>query len=172
MKTALLLTIVLTGCTPAPPNCTTFCDLGVITVNSDMAAPSEGDLAQSPATTDLATVEDMAAPPDMTLAPPYFFDPVIQADVDRYSCAVSCHSTQSRILIANPKTVADIDSNYQALVTDARMGANSLLLTKLLDTSGVIHGGNLAGTKPFTNTNDPTYQRWLVWINAGAIERP
>jgi hypothetical protein len=44
--------------------------------------------------------------------------------------------------------------------------ANSLILLKLLATSQV--GMSHPGGTPFSDTNNPMYQRWLVWIQLGA----
>jgi hypothetical protein len=68
-----------------------------------------------------------------------------------------------------PTLTVDWLSNYNDIHKDCTTldclggGANSLLLTKPLQGS-VTHGG----IKPFASTSDPTYQRWLAWINGGA----
>jgi hypothetical protein len=44
----------------------------------------------------------------------------------------------------------------------------SLLLLKTLMTSTTSH----LGIKPFANAQDPSYQRWLLWIQLGANFQP
>jgi hypothetical protein len=172
----LALALVLTGCHNGPQPCSGACGGGDMASAPadllealDVAVAPPGDMAEAP---DLLTQADLAPPADMTLVPPYFFDPTIQNDINALGCASSsCHASTSRILVPNPKTAADVDNNYQALLGDSQAGATSLLLTKNLATSGVVHAAGITGTKPFLSTSDPTYQRWLVWINAGAVER-
>jgi len=100
-----------------------------------------------------------------------YFKPDIQADLDALGCTASgCHGANTSPLItAIPSSAAEWMSNYTNIHSDCTTldclggGASSLLLTKPLAGS-VSHGG----TKPFASTADPTYQRWLAWVAAGA----
>lgn len=100
-----------------------------------------------------------------------YFNPDVQGDLDRLGCTASaCHGgSSSPVILASPSTTADWTSNYNDIRVDCTTldciggGTNSLLLTKPLVAS-IPH----TGTKPFASTSDPTYQRWLAWINAGA----
>ncbi len=76
-----------------------------------------------------------------------------------------CHSGGPPMkLIATPTSASDWSGNYMELSARAKMGSMSLVLTKNLVGSGVMHGGG----SPFASTSDPTYVAWLDWINAGA----
>jgi hypothetical protein len=129
-----------------------------------------------------AGIVDMATPPDMTrlpdltpppdLTPDVHFKPDIQADIDALGCAaVGCHAVSSGLyaplLQAMPGTLAEMQ-NYNNFMVDANGGAAALVLTKPLMGSGVTHGGGAPGTKPFVDTNDPTYKRWVLWLSEGA----
>lgn len=169
----LVLVLAVSGCHNGPQPCSGACGGGDMAQAPadllealDVAAVPPGDMAEQQGQVDMVVLADM------TLVPPYFFDPTIQNDINALGCTTSsCHATASRILVPNPKTPADVDNNYQALLGDSLSGAASLVLTKNLANSGVTHAANVAGAKPFQSTSDPTYQRWLVWINAGAVER-
>lgn len=150
------LAFVSGGCLPA--------------ANQSVAAVGSSDMAvaagnQAPAV-DLAVAGDATA----SAATPYF-NPDIQHDLDTLGCTTSaCHgATTSPIIAPMPTLVADWLSNYDDIHKDCTTldclagGADSLLLTKPLQGS-VSHGG----IKPFASTSDPTYQRWLAWIDAGA----
>ncbi|MGZ3429131.1 MAG: hypothetical protein ACXVDD_06255 [Polyangia bacterium] len=100
-----------------------------------------------------------------------YFDPDIQRDLDTLGCTASaCHgATASPVVSAMPASAADWMTNYNDIRVDCTTldclggGASSLLLTKPLQGSAT-H----SGTKPFASSADPTYQRWLAWIEAGA----
>jgi hypothetical protein len=99
------------------------------------------------------------------------FFPDIQMDLDAKGCTITaCHGaagTGSVIVIkANVTVQADIDANYAQVMTDVNTTApaQSPFLTKPLTGSGVTH----SGTKPLTSTSDPTYVKWLGWIQAQA----
>lgn len=115
---------------------------------------------------------DMTTVPDLLPQQPYYFDPIIQKDLDALGCASgSCHGTKAPVLISHPITIVDVDANYNALAIDTHSGPTSLILTKTLATSGIQHADNSSPAKPFASTGDPVYQRWLLWINAGAMKR-
>ena len=61
---------------------------------------------------------------------------------------------------------ADIDANYMAVMKEVNLTSpdQSTLLRNPLVGSGSGH----AGSTPFASTSDPTYQKWLAWITAGA----
>lgn len=113
---------------------------------------------------------DLAPPPDMT--PDVHFKPDIQRDLDFLGCsAAGCHAVSSGLyaplLQASPGSVAEMQ-NYTNFMADAVNGTLSLFLTKPLTGSGVTHAGGAPGSKPFASTADPTYQRWVLWLNEGA----
>jgi hypothetical protein len=57
-------------------------------------------------------------------------------------------------------------NNYMQIQARVSVGTpdQSKLLQKTLQTSMTSHGG----IKPFATAQDPTYQRWLLWIQLGA----
>jgi hypothetical protein len=99
------------------------------------------------------------------------FNPDIQHDLDTLGCTASaCHGANaSPLLTAGPLSPVDWMSNYNNIHADCTSldclagGASSLLLQKPL-----VGGATHAGSKPFASAADPTYQRWLKWIEAGA----
>ena len=109
-----------------------------------------------------ALTDDGGAPEDA--AGPVVFQPVIMADLTRLGCP-SCHNGAPPMkLIPAPQSGTDWSANYAEFSMRAASGAMSLVLTKNLQGSGVSHGGGA----PFSSTSDPTYVRWLGWIDAGA----
>lgn len=99
------------------------------------------------------------------------FSPDIQSDLDAKGCTITaCHGTSGNgsVMYVKPMATAqaDIDANYTSVMAEINMGApdQSPLLRNPLAGSGSGH----AGTTPFANTQDPTYQKWLAWIQAGA----
>jgi hypothetical protein len=94
------------------------------------------------------------------------FYPDIQMDIDNVlGCSTAgCHGGTQIPVLKNGATAANDQGNYAAFLNDVNTAApdQSLVLTKNLP--GASHGG---GAK-FTGTNDPTYKRWLGWIQAGA----
>jgi len=93
----------------------------------------------------------------------------IQADMDSKGCTISaCHGTSgngSVMYVKAMATGADLDANYaQVVPAETGSGDQSALLRNPLAGSGSGH----AGTTPFASTADPTYQKWLGWVNAGA----
>lgn len=116
---------------------------------------------------------DMTEGPDLLPAPPFFFNPDIQKDIDAIGCiSSSCHQTKNPILVAHATQLGDLHNNYLALAQSARAGEQSLVLMKTLANSGVQHADNGPAAKPFATKSDPTYQRWLTWIQAGTLEQP
>jgi hypothetical protein len=99
------------------------------------------------------------------------FAPDVQADLDARGCTIAaCHGASGTgavmVVKASATTQTDIDANYASVMAEvnATTPTQSPLLTKPLTGSGVTH----SGTKPFASTSDPTYVRWLNWIQAGA----
>ncbi len=99
------------------------------------------------------------------------FSPDIQSDLDAKGCTITaCHGTQGNGSVMYIKAMAtaqaDIDSNYMDVTPELNMTApdQSKLVRFPLAGSGSGH----AGTTPFANTSDPTYMKWLAWIQAGA----
>lgn len=102
------------------------------------------------------------------------FSPDIQSDLDAKGCTITaCHGTSGNGSVMYVKGMAtaqaDIDANYMTVTTLAGVinsGApdQSLLVTKPLGSSAVTH----AGGKQFPTATDPTYVKWLAWIQAGA----
>jgi hypothetical protein len=99
------------------------------------------------------------------------FFPDIQMDIETKTCSLgACHGmNQAPIFkpMAQLATQADKDLNYNNFKSVVNLTApdQSLVLTRPLPGSG--HGG---GTQ-FQNTQDPVYQRWLGWIQAGAPQQ-
>jgi hypothetical protein len=128
------------------------------------------DQAQLP---DLEPPADLA--PYLDLAPPVpVFDPAVttgapavQSDIDRMGCATAtCHQAYAPLLFP-PSTSALLHQNYMNFLAETMGGAQSKLLTRLLITDPTTHSGG----KPFISVADPTYQRWLRWIQYGTPER-
>ena len=99
------------------------------------------------------------------------FSPDIQADLDAKGCTITaCHGADGNGSVMYVKAMAtaqaDIDANYMHVMAEINTTApdQSQLLRNPLAGSGSGH----AGTTPFANTQDPTYQKWLGWIQAGA----
>jgi hypothetical protein len=115
-------------------------------------------------TADLAGGSDDGA---MAAMPKFF--PDIQGDLERLGCtAAACHGgSQVPNEIPMPVTQADKDNNYNGFKMRAMMGEMSLVLQKNLAGSGVVHTGGTA----FAAKTDPTYQKWMTWINAGNPEQ-
>lgn len=97
------------------------------------------------------------------------FSPDIQSDLDAKGCTASaCHGTMGDGSVMFVKAMAtaqaDIDTNYTNVTaeTNATAADQSKLLKMPLPNSG--H----AGGSQFTGTSDPTYVKWLGWIQAGA----
>jgi hypothetical protein len=130
-----------------------------------------GDLVELNPGQDLAfgAAVDMAQGGGGELGPntTHFVD--IQADLDGKGCTLTaCHGGMNNGSIMYVKamaTGADLDANYANVVpAETGSGDQSALLRNPLVGSGSGH----AGTTPFANMQDPTYQKWLAWINAGA----
>jgi hypothetical protein len=93
----------------------------------------------------------------------------IQADAEMKGCTVpgACHgpgAANKPSWIKNGDTGYSLDANYTSVKgeIDAGNDADSKLLKHLLPGGG--HGGGVE----FPSTDDPVYQRWLAWIQAGA----
>jgi hypothetical protein len=115
---------------------------------------------------DLGGAKDGPGSPDLAMAKTTF-DPSVQNDLDTMGCSQNaCHGSGiiNLNLVEKPASMADVDANYAEVKQRASSGAMSLLLLKNLKGSGQSHGGGM----PFATTMDPTYQRWLAWINDGA----
>jgi hypothetical protein len=99
------------------------------------------------------------------------FSPDIQSDLDAKGCTITaCHGTSGNgsVMYVKPMATAqaDIDTNYMDVMAEINTTApdQSKLVRFPLAGSGSGH----AGTTPFANTSDPTYMKWLAWIQAGA----
>ncbi|MGZ3426230.1 MAG: hypothetical protein ACXVCV_06250 [Polyangia bacterium] len=95
----------------------------------------------------------------------------IQTDLDAKGCTITaCHGTSGNgsVMFVKPMATvqADIDANYMHVMAEINttQADQSPLLRNPLAGSGSGH----AGTTPFASTADPTYQKWLAWIKAGA----
>jgi hypothetical protein len=96
----------------------------------------------------------------------------IQADLMTKGCLAvgACHGAPTNNpmpVTPNATAPADLTANYNQVRMKSNNGAQSLLLTEVLQGSGATHPVSV-----FPNTNDPTYQRWLAWITAGAPQGP
>jgi hypothetical protein len=88
----------------------------------------------------------------------------VMGDAVGLGCAASsCHGGTQPPHLAEATDAPSMMANYSAFVADANMGASSLVLSKNLARNGINH----AGGKPFADTTDPIYVRWLDWINQG-----
>jgi hypothetical protein len=132
-----------------------------------------GDLVELGASQDLAFSQvDMSQGSGGEMGPNTAkFFPDIQGDLDAKGCTIaSCHGTANDGSVMTVKMMAtvqaDIDANYASVMKEINTTAadQSPLLRNPLVGSGSGH----AGTTPFANTSDPTYQKWLGWIQAGA----
>ncbi len=99
------------------------------------------------------------------------FFPDIQMDLDAKGCTITaCHGTAGdgsvMTVKANATAQADIDANYMSVMNELNLTApdQSPFLRNPLAGSGSGH----AGTTPFASVSDPTYMKWLAWIQAGA----
>ena len=104
---------------------------------------------------------------DLGPSPPVKFAPTIQRDLDALGCsaASACHGGAAPMhVVAGATLPTDLAANYAEVLARAMNGASSSLLKKPLLGSGTSH----AGTQPFVSTSDPTWQRWLHWVEAGA----
>jgi hypothetical protein len=98
------------------------------------------------------------------------FFPDIQMDLDKpaNNCTnAACHGgTQVPVMKPNVTAQADIDANYMQVKSELNLTApeqSPFLLNPLVGS-----GSGHAGTTPFASTSDPTYQKWLAWVTAGA----
>jgi hypothetical protein len=116
---------------------------------------------------------DMAQAPGGEMGPMSAakFSPDIQMDLDAKGCTLTaCHGTMGNgsVMYIKPMATAqaDLTMNYMDVLNEVNKTApdQSPLLRNPLAGSGSGH----AGTTPFASTNDPTYQKWLAWISAGA----
>jgi hypothetical protein len=99
------------------------------------------------------------------------FSPDIQMDLDAKGCTLTaCHGTSGNgsvmYIVPMATAQADIDANYMHAMAEINttQADQSPLVRNPLAGSGSGH----AGTTPFPNTQDPTYMKWLAWIQAGA----
>jgi hypothetical protein len=130
------------------------------------------NLTQAGTVTDMATAADMAT--NTTPGTISFAD--IENDLEKpaFGCtnnAGGCHggTKPSGVMMLTPNASQDMTAlmaNYMQIMARVTVATpdQSLLLQKTLQTSTTSHGG----IKPFANTQDATYQRWLLWIQLGA----
>jgi hypothetical protein len=113
---------------------------------------------------------DMAQGGGGEMGPSAKFFPDIQNDVDRLGCTIgACHGNGTGTALTMKMGVtaqADIDANYMHVMNDVNTTSpsQSPFLQKPTNGSGVLH----SGTKPIGGPSDPTYIKWLNWIQAGA----
>jgi hypothetical protein len=125
---------------------------------------------------DFAVEADLAGDPGTMPGFVSFAD--IQRDLERsgYLCTnPGCHSGNNPpgMMIVTPNalgSMAALQQNYSEV--KARVNTSnpetSVLLQKTLKTDPTMH----SGIKPFNDTSDPVYQRWLTWIRLGAKFEP
>lgn len=114
---------------------------------------------------------DMAQGTGGEMGPSAKFIPDIQMDLDAKGCTnPSCHGGSQTPVMKPNATGAQLDTNYsnifnntcvQGKCIDLVNPAASLMLTKN------VPPGHSGGAQ-LNNTQDPTYQKWLAWIQAGA----
>lgn len=111
---------------------------------------------------------DMAQGGGGEMGPTAKFFPDIQMDVDRLGCTIAACHGGTQIPVMKMNAVAGTgDANYASVVpgeVNTTTPSMSPFLTKPTNGSGVLH----SGTKPIGGTTDPTYIKWLNWIQAGA----
>jgi hypothetical protein len=93
------------------------------------------------------------------------FNPDIMDDLRAMGCLGGCHApaVAQQPIMQDSTDPTVISQTYDNVKARAMNGENSPILTKLLATSTVTHGGG----KPIPNTADARYVRLLAWINAG-----
>lgn len=102
----------------------------------------------------------------------------IQRDLEQtsYLCTnMGCHSGNNPPgkMIVTPNALSSmtaLQQNYSEVKArvDTSNPEMSLLLLKTLKPSTTMH----SGIKPFNDTSDAVYQRWLTWIRLGAKFEP
>lgn len=102
----------------------------------------------------------------------------IERDLENsgYLCATAgCHGGNNppglmKLLSGALSNMTALQSNYSEVKArvDTSNPENSVLLLKTLKPSTTMH----SGIKPFNDTSDPVYQRWLTWIRLGAKFEP
>jgi hypothetical protein len=99
------------------------------------------------------------------------FSPDIQADLDAKGCtSVACHGTSGNnsVMYVKPMATAqaDIDTNYMNVMNE--VNKTSPAQSPLLVQPGTTGSGHVGGIVFTMGANDPTYMKWLAWIQAGA----
>lgn len=100
----------------------------------------------------------------------------IQADLDSKTCSTSCHNANAGaalnggfILVPHATSAADLMTSYTAVQSEINTttpAMSPLLLNPIQSpTLTTPHTGGMLFT---AGTADPTYQKWLAWITAGA----
>jgi hypothetical protein len=130
-----------------------------------LAGGCQGELVEL----DGATAGDLAGGGDLGVHQTAFV-PDVQTDMDRLTCTTSiCHGscvmTTPMCLVAMASKPADQMANYAQVMPRTSGGMNALILQKNLATNAAL---THTGGKPFPNAMDPTFVKWLAWINAGA----
>jgi hypothetical protein len=124
-----------------------------------------GDLVMLDASVPDGSGGDLGVRADLAPPPPVRFAPTIQGDLDALGCTAggACHAGSAPMsLIPNAAARDALLANYAEVRPRAMAGAMSPLLVKPQAGSGHL------GATPFASTADPTYQRWLGWVQAGA----
>jgi hypothetical protein len=99
------------------------------------------------------------------------FSPDIQMDLDAKGCtSVACHGTSGNnsVMYIKPMATAqaDIDMNYMDVMNE--INTTSPAQSPLLIQPGTAGSGHVGGMVLTMGTSDPTYIKWLAWIQAGA----
>ena len=161
MRTFLTLTVLLAGCTGdlveiAPKTSTSGADMAMASGNAGGGGTAAGG--------DMAGGGSGGAVKFVS----------IQADLDAKICSSSaCHGSTTAAsnggfqLITMATAAADLMANYAAVQNEINLTtpAMSLLLT---NPAGLATPPHTGGTLFSGGTSDPTYQKWLAWITAGA----
>lgn len=125
---------------------------------------------------DFSVAQDLGG--DTGPMPGYVSFTDIQRDLQQsgYLCDTSgCHGGTNppgvmKLLSGALSNMTALQANYSEVKArvDTSKPDSSVLLLKTLKTSTTMH----SGLKPFNDTNDPVYQRWLTWIRLGAKFEP
>ena len=101
------------------------------------------------------------------------FSPDIQADLDAKGCTLgACHGTMGNGSVMYVKAMAtaqaDIDANYMSVSNEINLTMPAMSPLVVQPSGPVATTGHAGGQVFPTGTNDPTYMKWLAWIQAGA----
>lgn len=166
---AMLMLLAAAGCEFAVTGCESVDNFDMFRFpGADMGVSHDMDPAQLDLrVVDLTPPPDLLPPPDLTPPIPHYRED-IQNDIVKLGCATAaCHSFYAPLIMPTPSSDAQWQQNYTNIKGDAINGEMSLILTKNLAGNNVAHAG-ASNVKPFATTNDPTYKKWLYWIQNGS----